>query len=247
LLLLAACGDDDEPFRDHRDAGVDASSAQKPGVCDLDKCPTSDMGPACCSPLAQCGFDPTGLGLNCVPNQGPTGRVCELAKCSKPTIGEACCTPYGTCGFDPFGDGQICFSIPEPTLDDAGAPTCNLASCPRADGGPAACCTDDGQCGFDSLGVGVCVAPEQPDAGDASTPMTGPPDDPSITKQCPSFIDFDGTPVWGCCSAYALCGTFAQGVCLLPPGTEIPAGPVSSDEDGGTDGTIRCTPPVSPR
>jgi hypothetical protein len=250
LLLLAACGDDDEPFRYNRmgDAGLDGSVAHHAGVCDLDKCPTPEMGAACCSPQGQCGFDPIGLGLNCAPNPGePTGKVCDLAMCPEPTTGVACCTPYGECGFDPFRSGLICFGFPESSNEDAGPPTCDLAKCPRSDGGPRACCLDDGGCGFDELDIGLCVAPDGDAGADAGAPMSGPPDDPSITGECPSFIDFDGNPMWGCCSQYALCGTFAFDACLLPVGTEIPStgGQVSSDEDAGAGAPMHCTPPAT--
>jgi hypothetical protein len=245
LLLLAAC-DDDEPFRYNRrgDAGLDGSASQhKPGVCDLDKCPTPEMGAACCSPQGQCGFDPIGLGLTCAPNPGePSGKVCDLAMCSEPTTGNACCTPYGECGFDPFSSGLICFGYPAMSREDAGAPTCDLTKCPTTDGGPRACCLDNGGCGLDSLDIGICVEPEADAGTDAGSPMTGPPDDPSVTGECPSFIDFDGSPIWGCCSQWSLCGTFDFGQCLLPAGTQI-GGDSVSEEDAGADGPRRCTPP----
>ena len=254
LLLLAACGDDDgQAFRFGRgldagtqDASADASKSQQhaTGVCELDKCPAPDMGVACCSPLAQCGFDPTGLGLSCVPNPGEaSGRVCELSECPIPSVGTACCTPQAQCGFDPFGTGLFCFAFPAPVNVDAGAPACDLSSCPQKDGGPAACCQDNGECGEDTLGIGLCLPPAtETDAGQQV--MSGPPDDPSLTGECPSFIDFLGNPVWGCCSQYSVCGTFAFGECLLPVGTEIPVGPAPDDDAGVTESFLRCTPPA---
>jgi hypothetical protein len=251
LLLLAACGDDDDLFRDRARFVSDAAPAATPphehekGVCAIDECPTPDMGTACCTPLAQCGFDPTGLGLNCVPNPGdPSGRVCVLSECPEPTVGNACCTAYAQCGIDPFGTGEFCFSTPPIDRTDAGVeePTCDLATCPQGDGGPVACCLDNGDCGSDTLGIGICYpAGEEEDAG-VPAPMTTPPDDPSVDGQCPSYIDDTG-PIWGCCSAYGVCGTFVYDQCFLAVGTEIPVGPASDEDAGVEDSIMRCKAP----
>ena len=147
--------------------------------------------PACCGPQGQCGFDPIGLGLNCVPNPGEkTGRVCDLPKCPETTTGHKCCTPYAECGYDPTDTGAFCFPLPESNVDAGNSATCDLPNCPMNDGGPAACCTDDGKCGFDSLGVGLC---EAPDAGAVDAGAPKPPNDPSITGECPNFLDFDNS------------------------------------------------------
>ncbi|MGD8863766.1 MAG: hypothetical protein PVI30_27375 [Myxococcales bacterium] len=67
--------------------------------------------------------------------------------------------------------------------------------------------------------------------------MTEPPDDPSITGECPSFLGFFG-PIWGCCSDFGVCGSFASGECLLPAGTQIPAAGEDLPE-----GVLTCTAP----
>lgn len=257
---LLACGEGRSLFQGRRypsDAAVDGSkpaskdAGLKAGVCQLSKCPTPAMGLACCMPNAQCGMDTTGLGLNCVPLPGQTyasDSVCVLNECPTPTVGTRCCTPFAQCGFDPLGTGQFCFAFPVSNADAGTAqPTCDLTKCPEVDdGGPAACCLANGNCGFDSLGVGVCIAPSAalpPDmTSTAQPPATRPPDDPSITGECPSYLDTTG-PVWGCCSDYGVCGTFDLGTCLLPAGTEIPVA-LPTDEDGGAKHAYPlCVPP----
>ncbi len=258
-LALFSCGEGRNAFRASRDgfdagvgaprlrdAAVDAAmdATMKPGVCELSKCPVPDAGLACCTPNAQCGMDPTGLGLNCVPLPGQisTDAVCVLAECPTPTVGNACCTPFAQCGVDPFGTGQICFANPPATDAGAPQPTCDLTKCPEDDAGATVCCLADGSCGVDSLGIGVCFAPPPSSTDTNPPPVTGPPDDPSITGECPSYLGAFG-PVWGCCSDYGVCGTFDTGTCLLPIGTQIPV-VLPSDEDGG-DGHAYplCVPP----
>lgn len=256
LALLGACDDDDDldDFeRPHRDAGGDQSpgSGSGSGVCRLSECPTPQMGAACCTPLAECGMDPAGLGLNCVPNPDvTTERECVLDECPEPTVGIACCTPLALCGFDPFGSGQVCFAFPPPgTIPEF----CDPAACPSPEGG-FGCCAANGECGVDPFGIGWCfpsVAGGEVEE-DAAVPEELPPlppistevpDDPSITGECPSFLGFFG-PVWGCCSGFGVCGTFAYDECLLPAGTELPVGP--PDEDAGqTEPFLRCTPPAN--
>ena len=104
----------------------------------------------------------------------------------------------------------------------------------------------NGECGVDSLGIGICFA-NQPAAPDGGPPaVVKPPDDPSITGECPSYIGLNG-PVWGCCSAYGVCGLFADDQCLLSIGTQIPTGPPPPKEAGVTEPFLRCTPPASVR
>lgn len=238
LLLLVACGDDDNDFRHARqlDSGT---KEREPGVCKLADCPAPDMGIACCTPLAQCGFDPSGSGLNCVPNPGSSAAgVCKLDECPQPGIGSPCCTPYAACGFDPFASGLVCFGYPPsfPTID-AGAEVCDPFLCPQPVIGYP-CCQGNGECGVDLFGVNVCTSTAIPDAGPVPEPMTTPPEDPSVDGQCPSFLGALG-PVWGCCSAYGVCGTFESETCLLPVGTPLPLDP---DSDAGLDGVLRCRP-----
>jgi hypothetical protein len=256
-LPLAACDDDDdiEYRRPHRDSGAEDAGEQEPGVCRLADCPQPDMGIACCTPSAECGMDPTGIGLACVPNPDVgSNRECVLDECPTPVIGNACCTPFAECGLDPFGTGVACFAYP-PTINvDAGViDVCDPTECPDPETGGFGCCLPNGECGVDPLGINLCFAPPVPlppleiDAGFELPPLqplppisTEPPDDPSITGECPSFLGFFG-PVWGCCSDFGVCGTFAFDQCLIPVGTVIP---VSSDEDAGTSsGYPLCTPP----
>lgn len=243
----ASCGDDSER-RDDPD-GVDSGTAGsgdkdagwyigEAGVCVLAKCNVPPIGVACCTPLAQCGVDLLGFGMSCIadPNQPRPDQVCVLADCPEPAVGIPCCTGNGRCGSDPFGTGLMCY--PNPKFPDAGTNACDIEECAFPAIGYR-CCTLDGRCGTDLYGNGLCAPtptfPPLPDAGPISTE---PPDDPSITGECPSFLGLLG-PVWGCCSKYGVCGTFQYDECLLPPGTVLP--PPPPDEDGGLDN--RCTPP----
>ena len=244
LVMLAACGDDDDDLRQspHRDAGtVD----QTPGVCKLSDCPVPEMGVACCTPNAQCGYDPTELGLVCVANSGEalSDRECVLADCAEPLVGKACCTPYAECGFDPFESGLFCFPFPPDIPEfDSGVAVCDVSTCPAPEGG-FACCQETGECGVDPFGVGVCYPePEATDGGIVLEPIsTTPPDDPSVDGQCPSFLGLYG-PVWGCCSEFGVCGTFVTDSCLIPIGSPIGLDP---DEDAGLAalGVMTCNPP----
>jgi len=263
LVSLWACSEGQHSYRSGRDlddgGAFDASAkadaakpfVQTPGVCRLSKCPAppDGMGIACCTSTAECGMDPTGLGLACVPLPGSVSAseaVCTLKDCPKPTTGDACCTPFAECGFDPFSSGLFCFANPA-SSPDAGTnmsnqPSCDLTKCPAVDdGGAAACCLADGSCGFDTFGVGVCFAPS---GGTTTEPpvSTTPPSDPSITGECPSYLDVTG-PVWGCCSVFGVCGTFEAEECLIPIGTEIPV-VLPTDEDGGPSHAYPlCGPP----
>ena len=203
----------------------------EPGVCAVAKCPTPLSGVACCTPGAVCGSD-QGAGV-CVPNNVEP-NVCDLNTCAVPPTGVACCLGNGKCGRDPWELG-VCFPNP-PRINDAGGPTCDLEACEPPDEG-IACCLPSGNCGVDLLGLGFCAKPA-PDAGVIST---DPPDDPSITGECPSYLGIGNTPIWGCCSRFGVCGTFAYEMCLLPPGTQIPV-PADDDRDAGIAG--RCTPPT---
>lgn len=203
-----------------------------PPTCDLAKCPPGvEGGPrACCQLNGECGIDTFNVGI-CFP---PPTPLCDLDKCPKVDGGAAaCCLQNGQCGVDTLGIG-LCSAPP--------AMTCELAKCPKSSSGLRACCMPNGDCGFDSLGIGICFAPPPalPDGGTAS--VVEPPDDPSITSQCPSFIGLNG-PIWGCCSAYGVCGEFAANQCLLPVGTQIPTGPPPSKDSGVTESFLRCTPP----
>lgn len=229
VAALVGCGDDD--VQATPDAGLVT------GVCDLSKCPTPTTGVACCTPSALCGADTTGFGV-CVANPGQALPICELATCEVPPVGEACCLPNGRCGRDPWATGGQCFANPPKVNGDAGGPLCDLASCPSPEDG-IACCLASGNCGVDVLGLGFCAKPV--DGG--VTMSTDPPDDPSITGECPSYLGAGNVPVWGCCSTFGVCGTFLYETCLLPPNTQIPV-PADRDEDSGIRGL--CTPPVIP-
>jgi len=205
----------------------------------------TDMGIACCAPNGACGSDPTGVGLVCMANAGE-GNVCELEECPKPTVGNACCTPFGSCGFDPFESNIFCIVNPplleEPVPPDAG-PVCDPDECPEPQVG-LACCLPTGLCGVDTFSIGFCFGPPLPpeDGGVIDPPSVTPPDDPSVDGQCPSFIGLTGAPVWGCCSGFGVCGTFAGETCFLPAGTPIP---LTSDADAGElDGVLLCNPPT---
>jgi hypothetical protein len=250
IASIAACGDSDTVLKESgkKDSGTvvvpplpgyDAAVYVSPaGICDLSECPVPAIGLACCTPLAQCGFDLLGNGASCVANAGEPrpDKECRLDKCPEPEVGLACCTPTGDCGADPFSTGAVCFANAMPV--DAGTSECNVRDCPY----PAIgfrCCAPDDRCGTDLYGFGQCapnVNIEPPPAVDAGQPAApvDPPDDPSITGECPSFLGLTG-PVWGCCTEYegiGICGTFQFGECLIPAGAPIPM----ADEDGGTVG-----------
>jgi hypothetical protein len=203
-----------------------------PPTCDISKCTTTENGPrTCCQLNGQCGLDVLGIGL-CFP---PPVQLCDLAACPDHDSGiRSCCMLNGQCGLDALGIG-LCFPPPP-------EPTCALASCPSIDG-IRPCCLPNGQCGLDSLGIGVCFLPPPP-IPDGGIP-TGPPNDPSITGACPSFLGLFG-PVWGCCSDFGVCGTFAADTCLLPVGSQIPNGPPPPPAAGVTEPFLRCTPPARP-
>lgn len=251
-LLAVGCSDDEnDVFSGNRSQldGGNLTDPDGPGVCDLNNCPSPPVGVACCTPLAQCGVDPLGLGLNCAPLPGGalSDSVCVLDECPLPIIGSACCTPFGLCGNDPYASGQVCFANPPPVnlpVSDAG-PTCDLLECPTPEVG-LSCCLPNGECGVDPWQIGFCLPPPVEVDAEPLPPlelpavMTEPPDDPSVDGQCPSFLGFAG-PVWGCCSDFGICGTFAFEECLLPVGT-----PLSVDgADAGPlpEGLLGCTPP----
>jgi len=226
---LVACGDDDAAKT--TDAGLVM------GVCDLSKCPMPETGSACCTPTALCGTDTTGIGV-CVANPGQELPICTLADCEVPPVGDPCCLPNGRCGRDPWANGLQCFANPPEVRVDAGEPLCDLASCPSPEEG-IACCLASGNCGVDVLALGFCAKPVDGGTGIS----TDPPDDPSVTGECPSYLGANNVPVWGCCSKFGVCGTFLYDSCLLAFGTQIPV-PANSDEDAGIPGL--CTPPVIP-
>ncbi|HEX7476188.1 MAG TPA: hypothetical protein VF331_00130 [Polyangiales bacterium] len=114
--------------------------------------------------------------------------------------------------------------------------------------------SDRGRQPFDESDAGVAPqaladAAMQPgaDAGaqpvvDAGQSSTQAPKDPSVDGQCPSYIGASGSPLWGCCSKFGVCGTFAANTCFLPVGTQLPLDP-NATEDGGTLPVGRCIPP----
>jgi hypothetical protein len=204
-----------------------------PPNCDLNKCPPgTEGGPrACCQLNGECGVDTFNLGI-CFP---PPQPLCDLESCPKADGGaRACCLQNGQCGVDTLGIG-LC-SAPS-------AMTCNLSQCPKSAAGLRSCCMPNGDCGFDSLGIGICFAPTTTSSDAGAAPVVGPPNDPSITSQCPSFIGLNG-PIWGCCSTFGVCGEFASNQCLLPQGTQIPPGPPPPPDSGITETFVRCTPPA---
>ena len=207
-----------------------AVDAAAPTAC-LASCPLTDGGPKpCCQANGQCGVDSLGIGL-CFP---PPPPVCDPAKCPANDAGvKGCCTLANSCGYDYFGNG-LCF--PPPVEGK-----CDLAKCP-SDGKMRACCQPNGQCGVDSLNLGVCFPPpfKLPDAGPPPPVNPNPPDDPSITGECPSFMGVFG-PTWGCCSPYGVCGTFANNQCNVAPGTPIQV-PGQPFHDAGSS-VLRCTVP----
>jgi hypothetical protein len=252
LLLggtLIGCGDDDDSTLPANDVDRDAATDRPgDGICDLSACPEPDMGIACCAPNGACGSDPTGVGLVCVANAGE-GNVCELDECPEPTVGNACCTPFGTCGIDPFETNIFCFAnpplYPDPPAEDAAAPNCDPADCPVPEVG-LGCCMTNGRCGVDTFEIGWCLStPVEVDGGTPPDISVTPPDDPSVDGQCPSFIGLAGEPVWGCCSDFGVCGTFAGETCFLPAGTPIPS--LSDVDAGELEGLLLCSPPNDPQ
>ncbi len=223
------------------DSGSPFDAAQEPGVCDLERCPKPDVGIACCTPDAVCGTDQTGSGAFCVANAGARKKVCKLADCPVPDVGAACCLPSGDCGRDPLGSGALCFANPPPVNIDGGSSTCDVKKCATPDVG-IRCCTNSGKCGTDPSGTGLFCAVPKP-AVDAGPISTEPPNDKSVDGQCPSYLGVGGVPIWGCCSKFGVCGTFAAKSCLLPAGTQIPVDPYATADDGGTLPAGRCFPP----
>lgn len=250
-ITLASCDDDTNfaPLDEDGGSSEPVDSGLKPyqpppprdgepGVCPLAECPRPFIGVACCTPLAQCGTDLLGLGLACIANPGePVSAVCDLMECPEPPFGIACCTPIGRCGTDLYGTGLACYPNAPPVRGKDGGLLCDVSECPIPSLGYA-CCTIDGRCGADVYGWGQCLPNAVVPDGGFPAPSTEPPDDPSVTGECPSYLGLLG-PIWGCCSAYGVCGTFQAGQCLIPLGAELPVGP--SDEDSG-DPTL-CTPP----
>jgi hypothetical protein len=207
-------------------------------LCPLDKCPAPDGGAKpCCQLNGDCGLDVLGIGL-CFP---PPVPLCVLSKCPSTDSGPAkCCQLNGKCGVDALGIG-LCFPPPPEA-------TCDLSTCPKPANGIKACCQPNSDCGWDSLNIGICFPPppSPPDGGVVVPPVvTTPPNDPSIDRNCPSFIGLFG-PQWGCCSPYGVCGTFLGNQCSLGLGAQIPNGPPPT-KDAGKEPFLRCTPPATPK
>jgi hypothetical protein len=206
-------------------------------LCNLSKCSAPDGGlKPCCQLSGDCGFDSLGIGL-CFP---PPVPLCDLSRCPQVEGGPAkCCQLNGKCGTDALGIG-ICFAPPPEA-------TCDLSTCKKAPNGIKACCLPNAECGTDALGIGICFPPPPPpvDAGPVVVPPvdTTPPDDPSITADCPSFIGLFG-PQWGCCSPYGVCGSFVGKQCSLGIGAQIPNGPPPPPDSGKSEPFLRCTPPA---
>ncbi len=234
VAAIVGCGDDDGNNASP-DSGVDRDSGKVDGVCNPAECPTPINGVACCLPDARCGSDP-GFGMCIANSDQPPANTCDLDECDVPPTGVACCLSNGKCGRDPWELG-VCFPNPPRQNEDAGGPTCDLSECDSPDEG-IACCMPSGRCGVDLLGLGFCALAT--DGG--VTDPTEPPNDPSITGECPSYLGAGNIPVWGCCSRFGVCGTFAYDMCLLAPGTQIPV-PANDGEDAGIPGL--CTPPVA--
>jgi hypothetical protein len=250
LGLLPAVACDDQTAKTTAPAGQpDGGSTIKttPGVCRPSECPQPPAGIACCTPSADCGMDPTGVGLTCLPNPGsPSSHECKREadggfksdgkQCPEPPIGTPCCTALGGCGWDPFASGFVCFANPPPIK-----PLCDITKCPQTDGGAAPCCLPNSKCGVDTFGIGVCFPPPLPPPD-----YTHVPDDPTITGECPSFIGAFGYPLWGCCERvgkFGVCGQFQGNSCLLPVLGQIPTGPPPKADSGITEPFLRCTPP----
>lgn len=217
-------------------------------VCVVANCPLPTIGNQCCTGYGTCGYDPTETGLVCYQNpvtvRGDAGQpepTCPVEECPLPEVGFACCTNAGGCGTEYPNLPGLCYPNPEPV-----EPTCPIEDCPLPEVG-FACCTNAGGCGtmYPNL-PGLCYPEVEPTDGgmpDAGPIDTSVPDDPSVTGECPSYIGINGLPVWGCCSDYSVCGTFAYGACLLPAGTQIPVGPAPDADAGVTEPFMRCTPP----
>lgn len=213
LLPAVACDDQASTSvkQTGEEAGTGGSTAKStPGVCKLAECPKPMTGIPCCTPTADCGMDPTGVGLTCLPNpDSPTSRECRRGdggkiysdgvECRPQLIGTACCTALGGCGWDPFGSGFVCFANP-PQIN----PTCDVSKCVTTDGGAKACCLPNGGCGTDALGIGICFPP----------PLPAPPPTCDVTK-----CDGDETGLKACCLPNGQCGvdTLGIGVCFPPP------------------------------
>lgn len=216
-------------------------------VCRVRECPLPTIGNPCCTSFGTCGNDPFGLGTICYANS-PIDRTdaavpepnCPIDECPLPDIGFSCCTNDGECGTDPNGLGA-CYPNPVPVDAAVPDPTCPIADCPLPEVG-FSCCTNAGECGVDPNGFGVCYPPIE-DAGTMDIDVT-PPDDPSVTGECPSYIAVGNIPVWGCCSDFGVCGTFMYDTCLLPVGTQIPVGPPPEDDAGVQEPFLRCEPPA---
>lgn len=242
---FGSCGND--PFGlgtvCYANAPIDRRDAAQPEpTCAIDECPLPDVGFVCCTNDDQCGVDPNGLGV-CWPNPEPVDAAvpeptCPIADCPLPVFGFSCCTNDGECGVDPNGLG-VCYPPPE----DAGMPepTCDIDACPVPEVG-LVCCTNDGGCGVDPNGLGVCYPPVE-DAGVPPEPDFSPPDDPSITGECPSYLGPANLPIWGCCSGFGVCGTWNYDACLLPVGTQLPVGPPPPVDAGIQEPFLRCEPP----
>jgi hypothetical protein len=219
VVMFVAC-DDAPTTKSGLDAGVDSAVAvtpHTPGVCKLSECPTPKTGIACCTPDADCGNDPTGIGISCTPNADVLAkRECVLADCPKPALGTACCSPLGTCGWDPFGAGTLCIANGPPIVIPEGGvpPLCDLSKCDQTDGGPKACCQANGQCGVDSLGIGLCFAP--PPTCDL---------EPCKTENGPK----------ACCQLNGKCGvdTLGVGICFAPPAPLCDLSKCPAPADGG--------------
>lgn len=212
-------------------------------TCDIEECPYPEVGYSCCTPRGECGNDLWGNGF-CLPNPpadaGTPAPACEVEDCPVSAVGDSCCTAFGVCGSDPWENG-VCYANPVKRL---GVPGCPLEDCPTPDVG-AACCTNTGACGSDPFLQGICY-PEQ-ELPDAEVPDLTPPDDPSLTGECPTFIGITGHPVWGCCAtvgAYGVCGTFNGDRCMLAAGTSLPTGPAPDADAGVVEPFLRCEPPA---
>ncbi|HVU02367.1 MAG TPA: hypothetical protein VHE30_11475 [Polyangiaceae bacterium] len=208
LVLALFSGCDDSSLKKTGDAGSTGEpSTHTPGVCSPGECPKPAQGIACCTPNADCGTDPTGLGLGCTPNPDTLkAQECKLSVCQKdhkPPIGNACCTPLGECGWDPFMNGVFCFNFPPETDAAPPPPTCKLDECDPSAKPPTgikSCCLPNGQCGWDTLGIGFCFPPPVPLCDVESCPHTeGGPD--------------------ACCLLNGKCGLDSLGIgfCFPPP------------------------------
>lgn len=191
--------------------GGNTTPTPTPGVCKPSECPKPAAGIACCTPNADCGMDPTGVGLTCLPSpDSASSRVCKRdskgkitsddVECPVPIVGTPCCTALGGCGWDPFASGYVCFANPPPVN-----PTCDITTCPAPDGGAKPCCLPNGNCGTDALGIGICFPP----------PLPPPAPTCDITK-CAADA---GGGLKSCCLPNGKCGvdTLGIGICFPPP------------------------------